>query len=131
MVKNKIDLNPAISNVLRYGVLLSSALIFIGVVGLLVKGMDSISISQLVNQRIGRPTLNFQTLFYGVVRFDPIYVIQLGLLVLLATPILRVAISIGLFAFENDWKYVLITITVLCVLLFSIFVVGPFEALTH
>jgi len=131
MVKDKIDLNPAISNVLRYGVLISSVLILIGVVGILIRGMDSVSINQLVIQHIGRPTLNLRTLAYGVMRFDPIYIIQLGLLVLLATPILRVAISIALFAFENDWKYVIITITVLCVLLFSIFVVGPFEALMH
>jgi uncharacterized membrane protein len=50
--------------------------------------------------------------------------IQLGLLLLIATPVARVVLSIGLFALQGDRKYVLITFVVLCVLLYSLF--GPY-----
>jgi uncharacterized membrane protein len=46
--------------------------------------------------------------------------IQLGLLVLIATPVARVAFSIAAFWLERDWLYVLITGIVLSVLTFSL-----------
>lgn len=46
--------------------------------------------------------------------------IQLGLLVLLATPVARVAFSIVAFALQRDAMYVGITLVVLIVLLYSI-----------
>jgi len=46
-------------------------------------------------------------------------VIASGLLVLLATPILRVAVSLGGFARRRDWTYVALTGYVLAVLLVS------------
>jgi uncharacterized membrane protein len=50
-------------------------------------------------------------------------IIQLGLLLLIATPVARVAFSIFGFAEEHDRMYVIITIVVLLVLIYSI--VGP------
>jgi len=46
-------------------------------------------------------------------------VVALGLLLLIATPIFRVAVSIAGFAIERDWSFVLITSVVLAVLLVS------------
>ncbi len=46
--------------------------------------------------------------------------IQLGLLVLIATPIARVAFSAAAFALRRDWLYVTITLLVLAALLFSL-----------
>jgi uncharacterized membrane protein len=46
--------------------------------------------------------------------------IQLGLLLLVATPVARVVFSVIGFAIERDRAYVLITLTVLTVLLFSL-----------
>jgi len=48
-------------------------------------------------------------------------VIQFGILVLFATPVLRVLSSLIGFAVEKDWIYVGITAIVLAVLLLSIF----------
>ncbi len=42
--------------------------------------------------------------------------VQLGLLVLLATPVARVAFSVFAFAAQRDWTYVAITVVVLGVL---------------
>jgi len=47
-------------------------------------------------------------------------VIQLGILALIATPILRVAVSLVGFAMERDVKYVGITALVLALLLYSL-----------
>ncbi len=46
--------------------------------------------------------------------------IQLGLLLLLATPVARVAFSIVAFALQRDALYVGVTVVVLAVLLYSI-----------
>jgi uncharacterized membrane protein len=51
---------------------------------------------------------------------DPAGIIQLGLLVLIATPIARVIFSVFAFAAERDWLYVVITLIVLAILLVSL-----------
>jgi uncharacterized membrane protein len=60
----------------------------------------------------------------GVVRSalhgDDRGVIMLGLLALIATPIARVAASIGAFARQRDWLYVGLTTFVLAVLIYSV-----------
>jgi uncharacterized membrane protein len=48
-------------------------------------------------------------------------IIQLGLLVLIATPVARVIFSVFAFARERDWAYVGITLVVLVILLYSLF----------
>ena len=46
--------------------------------------------------------------------------IQFGLLILIATPVARVAFSIFAFLYERDWIYVLVTAIVLALLLYSL-----------
>lgn len=46
--------------------------------------------------------------------------IQLGLLILIATPIARVTFSVFAFLYERDWKYVIFTLIVLGLLLYSL-----------
>ncbi len=60
----------------------------------------------------------------GLLVLRPQAVITLGLLVLIATPIVRVATSILVFAFERDRKYIVITSSVLAILLLSLFLSG-------
>jgi uncharacterized membrane protein len=52
--------------------------------------------------------------------FDPLAIIQVGLLLLIATPVARVVFSIVGFSMERDWMYVGFTIVVLTLLIFSI-----------
>lgn len=47
-------------------------------------------------------------------------VIQLGVLLLVATPIARVVFSLFTFSWERDWTYVVVTLIVLAVLLYSL-----------
>jgi uncharacterized membrane protein len=46
--------------------------------------------------------------------------IQLGLLILIATPIARVAFSLFAFLYQRDWLYVVVTLMVLGLLLYSL-----------
>ena len=46
--------------------------------------------------------------------------IQLGLLILIATPIARVTFSVFAFLYQRDWKYVVFTLIVLTLLLWSL-----------
>jgi uncharacterized membrane protein len=46
--------------------------------------------------------------------------IQLGLLILIATPVARVAFSVFAFTWQRDWPYVAITLVVLSVLLYGL-----------
>lgn len=49
-------------------------------------------------------------------------VIQLGLLLLIATPVMRVAFAVYAFAAQKDRLYVIVSLIVLTVLLISLFV---------
>ena len=59
-------------------------------------------------------------IFGGLLRLDGAAVIVAGLLLLIATPVLRVAVSIASFARERDRAFVAITSAVLCLLLLSL-----------
>ncbi|HUB47528.1 MAG TPA: TSUP family transporter [Acetobacteraceae bacterium] len=110
-----------ISGVLRGGVLLSVAVILGGIswfFALRTAGLlpDPTFPDTLANVREG--------LWSG----NPLAVVVAGLLILLATPVLRVAVSIIAFAMDEDRTYVVITALVLTILMFSIFGVGPWLA---
>jgi uncharacterized membrane protein len=58
---------------------------------------------------------------HGLTTGDPATIIQLGVLLLIATPVARVAFALVAFAIERDRLYVAVSATVLAVLLFSFF----------
>ena len=47
-------------------------------------------------------------------------IIQLGLLLLIATPVARVVCAMGAFALQRNWLYVSVTVIVIIVLIYSI-----------
>ena len=108
-----------ISSVLRGGVLLSVAVILGGILyyyGLRLLGrLPHTTFPDTLGQ-VG----------LGLKNIEPVAIVTAGLLVLLATPVLRVAVSIAAFAIEKDRTYVIITAIVLAILLFSIFGIGPY-----
>ncbi|MGH7042961.1 MAG: TSUP family transporter [Acetobacteraceae bacterium] len=106
-----------ISGVLRGGVLLSVAVILGGIAyfyALRIAGLQP------------HPTFpdTLPTVLAGLLDGEPLAIVVLGLLILLATPVARVAVSIVAFAIEEDRTYVIITTLVLAILLFSIFGIG-------
>jgi uncharacterized membrane protein len=67
-------------------------------------------------------TTDFANLPARLATLEPLAICQLGLLVLLATPVARVASSVVGFALERDRLYTAITLAVLAILLAGIFV---------
>jgi len=55
----------------------------------------------------------------GVAAGDPASIIVLGVLLLIATPVARVAFAVVAFAMERDKLYVAVSLVVLAVLLFG------------
>src|SRR5437660_2790881 len=104
--------------VLQGGVILSAIIIALGLL-LLPFSPGGLSLQRLLNfpqtlSQVGQ----------GLLILRPQAVIALGLLLLIATPVLRVAVSIITFLFERDRKYIVVTFIVLAILLFSIFFLG-------
>jgi uncharacterized membrane protein len=113
-----------ISNLLRAGVMLSLLTIFVGVVVMFAHHPDylrsSADLKRLTTPGTAVPT-TLAEIAQGLIALRGQAIVALGLLILIATPIFRVAVSISAFAIERDWTYMLITTTVLLVLLLSFF----------
>lgn len=56
----------------------------------------------------------------GLWHLDSTAWIQVGLVILVATPVLRVAVSAYAFVRQRDWTYVVITLAVLAVLTYGL-----------
>jgi uncharacterized membrane protein len=56
----------------------------------------------------------------AAVALHPDAIIQLGILVLIAVPVLRVAIGLVAFLLQRDWLYGVVTFLVLAILVFSL-----------
>jgi uncharacterized membrane protein len=123
-------MNDVISDLLKYGVIVSAVIIAAGVVLTFANTPESFpsSLQLLVSTNYGEPYGGISGLASGLASGSPASVLQLGLIVLLATPVARVVASVILFAAERDGRYVAITLFVLCVLLVSTFFIGPLEA---
>ena len=124
------ELNDAIGKILRYGVVLSTAVVALGVVLILVAPPPGTpdTLQGTLAAKFGVPTLSPAALLAGLGRGSALSILQLGTLILLATPVVRVAASVLLFFRQRDMLYVGITLLVLCMLLFAVFVLGPLEA---
>jgi uncharacterized protein len=111
----KIVMTDIISRILHIGVLSSALIITVGML-LLPTRPGGLSLQRLLDfpqalNQVGT----------GLLLLRPQAIITLGLLVLIATPVIRVAASIVAFTLEHDRKYIVITSLVLAILLFSIF----------
>ncbi len=113
--------------ILRIGVTASAILIAAGVLLLFFTGStgygaslgnlnDLVHYGQATGSRF--PTTPGEV-FAGLAGLRPYALIALGLLVLIATPVVRVAASVLLFWLERDTAYVCITLLVLCILILS------------
>ncbi len=124
------DLNSAIGKVLRYGVVLSSAVLAVGLalaLSIAPAGAPE-SLQGALARGFGGPTLSPSVLITGLAAGNPISILQLGTLILFATPTARVAASVLLFLREKDLLYVGITTLVLAMLLLAVFLIGPMLA---
>ena len=108
-----------VGKLLRAGVLVAAAAAMLG--ALVYLAQDG---SATVDYRTfrGEPQMlrSVSGTVAGVLKGDTRALMQLGVLLLIATPIARVALSLVGFAKEGDRRYVAITALVLALLLFSL-----------
>lgn len=107
------EVELVISKALRIGVILSGTIIFIGLIMYLGTGKTGYPESYY--------PVDFLEIFKGFAQLKPYGIIMTGLVLLIATPIFRVGISVILFLYEKDYLYVKITIFVFLTLVLSIF----------
>jgi uncharacterized membrane protein len=116
---NEEQLDRTIGVVLRVGVMTAASVVLGGGVWYLARfGME------IPDYRAfhGEPQdlRSVAGVWKGVMAIQPRSVIQLGLLLLVATPIARVGLSVFAFAAQRDRTYVAITLIVLAVLVGSL-----------
>ncbi len=104
---------------LQAGVVLSGIVVMAGGVLYLIHfGHSTENYHTFVGESMGLRSI--PSVVRGAFHMDPRAVIQLGLLLLIATPVARVLFSIVAFWMERDRVYVLVTFVVLAILLFGL-----------
>lgn len=119
-IKDK-DISRIIGLILRWGVYLSLSVAIIGgFIYLTTKG-DHTSMQQkaFVEKDENLITL-VRDMFRGIAKGDGLSIIELGILLLIATPLTRVVFSLWAFNQEKDRLYVTITLIVLVIIFVSI-----------
>jgi uncharacterized membrane protein len=113
------QIEQVIGTLLQVGVLLSAAVVLAGGVWLLVEcGSGS---PQYARIRPLDPALRTAGGVIASLRHaNPESLIQFGLLLLIATPVARVVLSLVAFALQRDRLYVTVTLIVLVVLTYSL-----------
>jgi len=108
-----------LGNLLRAGVTLSAAIVFCGAVVYLVRHGHAPADYRVFQ---GEPSdlRSVPGILRDATRLSGRGIIQLGLLFLIATPVARVILSIWGFAAEHDRMYVVFTVIVLAILIFSL-----------
>ena len=108
-----------IGALLRTGVMLAAAVLMFGaVVYLAHHGHQVVNYVAFNGESQALKTVS--GIIHGALHLSGRAIIQLGLLILIATPVARVAFSAVAFALERDYLYFGITLFVLAVLLYSL-----------
>ncbi|MGD0124706.1 MAG: DUF1634 domain-containing protein [Terriglobia bacterium] len=108
-----------IGNLLRAGVTLSAAVVLFGACVYLVRHGHEMPHYRAF---VGTPEdlRSVPGVWKNVLAFKGRGLIQLGLLLLIATPVARVAFSVVAFAIQRDRLYVVVTLIVLAILSYSL-----------
>lgn len=122
----KHDIQQLVGNTLRWGVTIACIIAFIGGIMYLVhhggepmKDYRHFPIAEEAAHKDTYTTLH--GILDGVRHMKAVGWIQLGVIVLILTPIMRVALSLFDFLQDHDWLYSVITAIVLAVIIFNSF----------
>jgi len=106
-----LDLNRLVSYSLRIGVFAAALLSMVGLFVWAAGGFNNV-VTVMGSEIAGT--------LASAVRGNASGVIYLAIVILIATPVFRVAVSSVYFAHEGDRKYVLISLAVLSMLIFAL-----------
>jgi len=113
------ELDLSVAAMLRFGVTLAALVVFAG--GVLSLRHPWTPVPDYSHFQLAGPSLRTVAgVLHGVAEGSPASIMQLGLLLLIATPVARVAFCVVGFARQRDRLYVLVSASVLLVLLYSL-----------
>jgi uncharacterized membrane protein len=115
-----IRMDMALGNLLRTGVIVAGAVVLTGGILYLIRhgpGTPSYHVFRGEASYLHRP----EAILRHAVSGEPKAIIQFGLLLLIATPVARVAFSASAFLRAADYKYTVITLIVLGLLIYGLF----------
>lgn len=121
----RLELERVVSGVLRLGVIVSSVVVVVGTTLSLADPSTRESESRVARE-LRRGVLHpaampaphtWSSVISAVAKGNGPGLVMLGLLLLILTPVMRVAVSVVGFALERDRRFVFVTVTVLFVLI--------------
>jgi len=113
------DLDIAVAGMLRFGVTLAAAIVLAG--GVLYLRHQGSGIPDYAHLVTGDASLRtVKGIWLGFVHLHPQSIIQMGLVVLIATPVMRVLYCVVGFAQQGSRLYVAISSIVLLILIYGL-----------
>jgi uncharacterized membrane protein len=113
------QVHQIIGNILRIAVIVAAVIVFIGgILYLIQNGSNSPEYHVFKGEPKSLRTIS--GILKELLVLDGVGIIQIGLLLLIATPVVRVIFSVFAFALQRDSIYVVVTLIVLTVLIYSI-----------
>lgn len=111
-----IDLNRSVGNLLRIGVLLSVITSFFGFIKLSLEGFEMPK--DYASLEITEDNI-WQSFWTSLMNFEGMAIIQLGILLLILTPLVRIIFALIGYIKEKDYTYVVVSLIVLGIMLVS------------
>ncbi len=111
-----IDLNQSVGNLLRLGVMVSVVISLLGFAKLFSEGFEM----PTDYSRLEVPDHEIWSAFFSaLMRLEGIAIIQLGILMLIFTPLLRIIFAMVGYFREKDYTYVVISLLVILIMVIS------------
>ena len=115
-----VDLNRSVGNLLRLGVILSVITSLIGFVKLFMEGFEMPRKYKLLD--MGTSSEKVWSHFWETLcKAEGMAIIQLGILMLIFTPLMRIIFALIGYLKEKDYVYVIISSIVLAIMAVSFF----------
>jgi uncharacterized membrane protein len=112
-------MDEIMGTLLRTGVILAAVVVFVG--GVVYLSRHRVPPTNYhVFQGEPAEVRTISGILHEALAFNGRGLIQLGLLILIATPIARVVFSVLAFLYQRDWMYVVVTLFVLGLLFYSL-----------
>lgn len=111
----ELNVYADVYKVLLAGMVVSTALFVIGVVRALMHPEFVPLTPEWIKQHY-----HWSAIADGIRSFDPTVIMLIATVLLILTPIARVAVSIYAFAVDRDWKFVEVTLVVFMVILLTV-----------
>lgn len=118
-VEREHEIEQLIGRLLQFGVLLAAAVVILGGTAMLVqRGLQNADFH--VFQDVAAPLRSLTGIVRGVLALDSAAIVQLGLVLLILTPVARVALTLVAFVLQRDRLYTGVTAVVLALLLYGL-----------